>query len=116
MDLHVYQVKAHEMRAEWSRWLVAIATGICAALWDVLKTQQAGRVPHRGWVVAGWTCFALAALVAAALVSRVHGDMEAGRTTRSDAVRALGRAHLALFGAGVACVLVFVLARALASP
>jgi hypothetical protein len=114
-ELDEQHVKAYELRADWSKWLVTVSAAVCAALWDVMKSQQAARLPYRGWVVAGWTCFALAAVAASYVLSSIHRDLEAGMPVASKSTRRWSTAQHALFAAGAGFLLVFVGARALST-
>ena len=65
MDPAEARAKAIEMRADWSKWLVTLQAGLCAALWGVLKEQDQQAVSGRYLLVAAWVLFAASAMSAA---------------------------------------------------
>ena len=70
MDKAQAKLESLKMVKEWSSWLIALQTAICAFLWNVLKALEI-----KSWLDVflyfGWFAFSLSLLIATVLVSRL---------------------------------------------
>ena len=70
MEKSQAKLESLKMVKEWSSWLIALQTAICAFLWNVLKALEI-----KSWLdfflYFGWFAFSLSLLIATVLVSRL---------------------------------------------
>ena len=95
MDEAQAKLESLKMVKEWSTWLIALQTAICAFLWNVLKTLEI-----KSWLDVflyfGWFAFSLSLLIATVLVSRLPYRIESlpesspDRSVLSEPVAILG--------------------------
>jgi len=113
--------KQVQLLAEWSRWMVALESAVCALLWEPLKQQSAGHFPFGRGLLWAWTAFALSTLCATVLLGRLpwivpalhsqsDGDLATGKPGRE--LRILAVAQHLLFLIAVLLLLGFVFRRA----
>jgi hypothetical protein len=65
------RAKQVELLAEWSRWMVALESAVCALLWEPLKQQSAAQFPFGRGMLWAWTGFALSIVCATVLLGRL---------------------------------------------
>ena len=65
------RAKQLELLAEWSRWMVALESAVCALLWEPLKQQSAAQFPFGRGLLWAWTAFALSVICATVLLGRL---------------------------------------------
>ncbi len=116
------RAKQVELLAEWSRWMVALESAVCALLWEPLKQQSAGHFPFGRGLLWAWAAFALSTLCATVLLGRLPwvvpgllqspsgGEPTNGRPGRE--LRMLAVAQHLLFLIAVLLLLGFVFRRA----
>jgi hypothetical protein len=116
------RAKQVELLAEWSRWMVALESAVCALLWEPLKQQSAAQFPFGRGILWAWTGFALSTLCATVLLGRLPwlipallqpqagGERLPARPRRE--LLTLALAQHALFLSGVLLLVGFVLRRA----
>jgi len=116
------RAKQLELLAEWSRWMVALESAVCALLWEPLKQQSAGHFPFGRGLLWAWTGFALSTLCATVLLGRLPWLMPAMLQAQPGGeplgakpgreLRMLALAQHALFLIAVLLLVGFVLRRA----
>src|SRR5262245_40174253 len=89
------KLESLKMVKEWSAWLIALQTAICAFLWNVLKALEI-----KSWLdfflYFGWFAFSLSLLIATILISRLPSMIEnlpessSDRSVLSEAVSIVG--------------------------
>ncbi|MFL5496084.1 MAG: hypothetical protein ACJ8DC_16995 [Gemmatimonadales bacterium] len=116
------RAKQVELLAEWSRWMVALESAVCALLWEPLKQQSAAQFPFGRGMLWAWAGFALSTVCATILLGRLPwltpallqpepgGESLRARPRRELLILAL--AQHALFLTGVLLLVGFVLRRA----
>ena len=65
------RAKQVELLAEWSRWMVALESAVCALLWEPLKQQSAAQFPFGRGMLWAWAGFALSIVCATVLLGRL---------------------------------------------
>ncbi len=116
------RAKQVELLAEWSRWMVALESAVCALLWEPLKQQSAAQFPFGRGMLWAWAGFALSIVCATVLLGRLPwltpallqpqsaGEPSPARPRRELVVLALAQ-HV-LFLSAVFLLVGFVLRRA----
>jgi hypothetical protein len=85
------RAKQLELLAEWSRWMVALESAVCALLWEPLKQQSAVHFPFGRGLLWAWAAFALSTLCATVLLGRLPWIMPGLLRSQSAGEPALGR-------------------------